>query len=266
MATVFDGKTVKRLCNGMMEPEVYEEIYRVGRDSPLPHMVEVGTGHGAGAISLAMGLRDSGRVGKVYTIDRIMGGSRDRFGGLEQNETIIRRNIAHFGLEDYVEFIVGDAVSAAEKIPADIRFGVMLLDADGRLDRDFKLFYDRLVDGGGVILDDVKAETRAKIRRRGVLAHDVRIDQKHLIAHHLHKLFERHGLLTEGQTYFGNTWIGQKNPAKFSDVPQDDILECYRSLVFTRSSLKILPLRARLARIGHTVLPRPMVRVLKEKI
>lgn len=220
-----DFSKIKSACNGMMRTECYERIYDAALGSPGMAFVEVGTGHGAGAVCLALALRDSGRQGTVYTIDRFEGGSRSRYGDAAQNMAIAEGAIASFGVASMIQFIQGDAAIVGKAVP-ETDIGMLLIDCDGRIDRDFASFYDRLVPGGAVVIDDVANRVRA--RKRGEM---LRIDQKHRLSHLLVSSAKSHGLLVSSGRV-GETWFGTKADARLSDWPAPAILDCYRRLVF----------------------------------
>lgn len=65
----------------MLPVEVYQRLYEAALAAPDRNLVEVGCAHGAGTVCLAAGLRDSGREGRVYTFEKIVGGTREAYGG-----------------------------------------------------------------------------------------------------------------------------------------------------------------------------------------
>ena len=94
---------VRKACNGMLPLHVYERIFETAKTSSGTTFLEVGTAHAAGTVCLALGLQASGRAGKVYTFEKILGGSRERYGDYDENIAIIRNNLAEFGVADTVE-------------------------------------------------------------------------------------------------------------------------------------------------------------------
>lgn len=209
-----DFGEIKRVCNGMMRPEVYAALHEAAR-ACRPPFAEVGTAHGASAVSL-------GLAGKVYTFDRFEGGSRARYGGKAANLAILRKALARFPQAE-VEVVVGDVAETAEAV-TEPRFGLLFLDCDGRIDRDFAAFLDRVDMGGPVIVDDFGDRIRLK--------NDGQVDQKYRITKLLVESAERHGLI-ERQRLLGSTWFGRRT-GSFAVWPAAAILECYRELVFGR--------------------------------
>ena len=116
---------------------------------------------------------------------------------------------------------------------------LIMLDADGRIDRDFDLFFDRLAPGAAVIIDDVSPEIRVKSLKKSFEVHELRIDQKHRITHQLINLFERKGLIVGAiheSTYFG---VKQAGSHYASAAPE--VIECYHQLVFADARYSAVP-------------------------
>jgi predicted O-methyltransferase YrrM len=113
-----DFDDIQRRCNGMLAPEVYQRIYEVARGAEPGSFIEVGAAHAASTVSLACALRDAGREGRVYAFEKLVGGSRDRYGDAARNRAIIEGNIAHFGLGERVQMIYGTSSECAHEVPA----------------------------------------------------------------------------------------------------------------------------------------------------
>ncbi len=151
-------KFLKKVTNGMMSPWIYRLLYKTAREIRRGDIIEVGAGHGASTVSLGLGLKDINSDRKVYTIEKCEGGSRSDFGGKQTNLEILKNNIGIFGLQAWVEILPKKLVSEAD-LPREInKIGLMFLDADGRIDRDFRFFYNRIVPGGSIIIDDYEEQ------------------------------------------------------------------------------------------------------------
>jgi caffeoyl-CoA O-methyltransferase len=104
--------------------------------------VEVGTFTGYGAISIARGLAEGG---KLLCLELS-----------EEFASIARRNIEAAGLSDRVEFVVGPADESLRAMPEEPTFDYAYLDADKRA---YPAYYDllvpRLVPGGLLLIDNV---------------------------------------------------------------------------------------------------------------
>jgi caffeoyl-CoA O-methyltransferase len=104
--------------------------------------VEVGTFTGYGAISIARGLAEGG---KLLCLELS-----------EEFASIARRNIEAAGLSDRVEFVMGPADESLRAMPEEPTFDYAYLDADKRA---YPTYYDllvpRLVPGGLLLIDNV---------------------------------------------------------------------------------------------------------------
>jgi caffeoyl-CoA O-methyltransferase len=104
--------------------------------------LEVGTFTGYGAISIARGLADGGRL-TCLELD-------------EEYAAIARRNIEDAGVADRVEIIVGPALDSLRAMPAEPTFDYAFLDADKPGYPDYyEEIVPRLVPGGLLLIDNV---------------------------------------------------------------------------------------------------------------
>lgn len=176
-------------ANGMLPQEVYREIFHTAAKHRPTNIVEVGTAHGAATIALGLGAASSKTEFKIWTIDRLGGlfSSRSAFGSPAENEIIVKKNIRLSGLEDKVCLFVGspDEFIASDQCPPQI--DLLMLDADGRIDRDLIHFYPRLVAGAPIIVDDVDRGVFLSRSQSGTPF----IDCKHRITALLLEHFER---------------------------------------------------------------------------
>jgi caffeoyl-CoA O-methyltransferase len=104
--------------------------------------LEIGTFTGYGAISIARGLVDGGRLTCLEVS--------------EEYADIARRNIADAGVGDRVDVLVGPAADALAAMPQEPTFDYVFIDADKT---SYPTYYDlvvpRLVSGGLLLLDNV---------------------------------------------------------------------------------------------------------------
>ncbi len=233
MSEPLDFQKLKRNAHGMLSPSVYKYIYETVCNAPDGDIVEVGTAHGASSIVMALGIKKAGRKGHVYTIDKIEGGSRDRYGDLETNKQIIHGNFNDYNLSNNITLHIGTSDEIAPILPKDFSIAVLMLDADGAIDRDLALFYNLLVPGGVIIIDDCNPDIYINRKKIGVF-----IDQKHKLTYKLVSYFEGQGLFKKttlmNDTYFAIKPISQTENIDFSKF---DVLPIYRSLIFAEGKL-----------------------------
>lgn len=226
---------IKWRCNGMLHEEVYRAIYEAAASAAAGNFVEVGTAHGAATVCLALGKRNgaAGGDGTVYSVDKIVGGSREDYGTFEENLELIRKNLSYFGVDQDVRLLIGDVEEVASQIPSEPPISLLMLDADGRIDRDFSLFYNHVTPGGTIIIDDY-ADLALLGRPKGRVA---RVDLKQTLAFNLVNYFCTKGLLHRkkvmGATFFAEKPAALRTPV---ELDLDDILRIYRQLVFVDAS------------------------------
>jgi caffeoyl-CoA O-methyltransferase len=104
--------------------------------------LELGTFTGYGAISIARGLADGGRL-TCLELE-------------EEYAAMARRNLDDAGVADRVEIIVGPALDSLRTMPAEPTFDYVFLDADKT---GYPDYYDeivpRLLPGGLLLIDNV---------------------------------------------------------------------------------------------------------------
>ncbi|MEO0643926.1 MAG: hypothetical protein AAFY47_11010, partial [Pseudomonadota bacterium] len=201
--------------------------------------------------------------GRVYTFEKIVGGTREAYGGVDENTRIIRANFDHFGVADRIELTIGDVEDCAKVVPHDQPIGLLCLDADGAIDRDFALFYDQVRAGAPVVIDDVLDRTRVKPNGWQRCNRKRKVDQKHRLTFNMLALFKAKGLLDEGQIHGTDTWFGRKTSERFAVVDPSEILRVYRSMTFGDATVSMVPMRAAMVGALNRVLPRSTIETLK---
>lgn len=228
-----DFRAIKFRANGMLDPSVYEHIWQLARTANA-NVLEVGTAHGAATIAAALGLPPGLRV---RTIDRLVGGSRAHYGDKEANEKIIRSNFAHFGVSDKIDLFVGDSIGAARELDEAERFDILILDADGMIDRDLRLFWRFLNPRAKIVIDDVKL-SGVRILVNG--ARHAKIDQKQKLSALLVDCFTKAHLLKK-ERQINETWFGLKQYDGCIDdmIDIDQVLGVYHDLVFSEGTVQL---------------------------
>lgn len=234
---------------------VYETLFNVVATEKPERIVEIGTAHGGGTIAMALGAKSVGHACAINTVDKLeatsdIPSSRAKWGDANDNEAIVRENFEAAGVADMIHFFVGrsDEFAATKALPQAI--DMLVLDADGRIDRDLLLFGHLLKDNAIVVIDDISGG--AKLAGVGEQKF---IDLKHVVSEKLLKAFIDNGYLREerrvGITAFCRAVEPQNwEPAKLANIA----LSAYRDVVFVtidnkdiwkifgRSALKNSPL------------------------
>jgi predicted O-methyltransferase YrrM len=238
---------VKDKCAGMLEPEVYESIYHAMSHSDDGDIVEVGTARGAATIALAFGIAASARPERrVISFDRLDPQNYIEDANVVDRTTIdlsaifiqqIRDNIAAFEMQDKVVLHFGAVENLHSTV--DDPISGLLLDADGAIDRDFKLFYNMLRPGSPVIIDDF--DDSAHLWRWS--NNQIRVDLKHRLTHQLGRFFIDQGLLEQSHIV-RNTFFGQKPHAVTQPVDFNamDFIPVYRSILFSNVERSEVPI------------------------
>ena len=219
----FDPLLVKKKANGMLSIDVYNEMYLEAQKTEQgTTILEIGTAHGAGTISLALGMHKKNRV---VSIDKLFC-MPNKFGNLEENKAIIKKNFKFFDVEKVIDFYNGTSTEVALRLPKEMTFGMLVIDTDGAIDRDFELFYNRLIPGSSVIIDDYSETVRIRYEKK-----NTRVDQKFRLTHMLISFMEQKKLLEKikviDNTYFG---IKPTNQNKDIDFSKYDFRQIYRRL------------------------------------
>lgn len=131
----------KTLMPRMLSGHIQGQVLRMLSQMIKPkNILEIGTFTGYSAICLADGLQEGG---KLYTIDIN-----------EELETMARRYFAKAGLEDTIEFSIGNALEIIPNISTN--FDLVFIDADKEnYSNYFDLVIDKVNVGGYIVADNV---------------------------------------------------------------------------------------------------------------
>jgi predicted O-methyltransferase YrrM len=142
----------------MLNPMIYRRMYLLAREQPDLDMVEIGGAAGAGSVALALGMKESGKRSGLIVVEKLQGGSRATLGDYQRNLEIINGNFRDFGVDNVVRLypheITMENGSEVRALVQTREIAAFVHDADGRLDRDFFLFWPLLRPGGLIIVDD----------------------------------------------------------------------------------------------------------------
>ncbi len=216
---------LKARTNGMLNAMVYRRMYLEARALPDLDVVEIGGAAGAGSVSLALGLKESGKRAGLIVVEKLEGGSRATYGSYEHNLEKIQQSFREFGVQDTVRLFPHEiTLENGKDVLAMIRtpeLSAFIHDADGRVDRDFALFWPRLRSGGLIIVDDYANTPHFKpVSERNPLG-----GMKSVLTFRLLNQMIEWGLFHPTRT-MGNTIFGTK-PAR-ADFSRFDQTVCTR--------------------------------------
>jgi len=211
---------------------VYDELFNLGAQAQGTNFVEVGTAHGAATIALALGAATRPSLPcRIWTIDK-MGGrfsTRSKYGSPENNKQIALKNFRRAGIEDMIELFVGSSDDFIVDGRCPERIDLLLLDADGRIDRDLLYFYPRMSIGSPIVIDDVDHYIYLGRNHEGIPY----IDLKHRIKSFLLTAYETTGFIRFIKR-IENTAFCERGEREYDSAVFTQIaLECYRELVIS---------------------------------
>ena len=162
---------LKTRTGGMMPVRVYRRLHELAADLPDLDIVEIGAGTGTGTIALAWGMAESGKTSSLVTVEKCEGGSRDEIGDYEANRRLLDDNFGWAGVADRIRLfprlLDDDSIDDCRDQLTTDRLAALVIDADGRLDRDFRYFWSSVVEGGAIVVDDYKGRhPKAVLTRR----------------------------------------------------------------------------------------------------
>lgn len=149
---------LRQQTNGMLLPIVYKRIYQLCYDLPDLDIVEVGGATGATSIAIAWAIRDAKKNAKLVVVEKCQGGTRIDVGGYDENLRLIQQHFEDFGVREQLRMFPHELTFEKGKEVIDLiktpKISAFIHDADGRVDRDFYLFWPLLEPGGLIIIDD----------------------------------------------------------------------------------------------------------------
>ena len=249
-------RKVKNKTQGMQSLSVYNKYYAYAKSIHQGNIFDLGTGQGGSTISLALGLMDNPNVQRkqVYACDQFFQYRQGphRFslsdnpdGCVQKNILTMQGHLRAFGVEDIVTIVPGALKSFPVDAKGDRDIGLIALDTDGYIDRDFGIFFDNVVHQGIMIIDDYAQSVNrnghnnlAKVQGKSgyeiqsyvntmkdKLNGGPRILGKHLLTYRLATFFESLGLI-EPIEVVRNTLFARKVTEKtFQDLCDHGVLE-----------------------------------------
>ena len=149
---------LQRATEGLLSPAAYKLIYERMRATPDLDSIEIGGASGTASIAIAWAKAEAGHQSRHIVVEKLEGGSRDKYGGFQDNLARFNGNLAEFGAAGRVELFPHYLTPENGRQVIDLvrtgQIGGLMCDADGRLDRDFTLFLPLVHPEAAIIIDD----------------------------------------------------------------------------------------------------------------
>ncbi len=149
-------ESLKTDVNGQLSAAAYHRLSECASQADEGIMVDVGAAQGATSISIGVGIKQP-KTTTLYSIDRCHGSralpSLSRV-DQESNLATLKNHLQQYGVLGHTRVLCGALSDVAQDIPADREITLLCIDADGCIDRDMRLLYDRLAPGAHLIFDD----------------------------------------------------------------------------------------------------------------
>lgn len=223
---------------GMMPAEVYHELYLIARDHARSDIIDIGVGRGGTSIAFALGLKDAGKRHMVHAVDQFSQAlpsgphlyTSKIKGSVDLNAAEFTKNVTAHGACDQVKAWVGRTDIVGPTFP-EIDADVLQIDVDGQIDRHMPYFYDRVREGGVIVLDDYgdfidkrgrkyvetactmsEADARAYFRKQ-----DRRALGKHILTYEIAAEMERIGMIEQYKVITVTAFYRKSASKKFSE-------------------------------------------------
>jgi predicted O-methyltransferase YrrM len=181
----------------MLHPDVLAVLYHFGAYSTGP-VLEVGPYIGGSTIAVARGLADARSGLKVTSIEK--GGKYDHPNYPTPDIVAsLRANLTRYGVASQSNVIVGQSrddaiVQQVARLSLEARFACFVIDSDGQVEKDIKLYRPTLAPRAYLVVDDYYApgapEKEATTR--------LQIDE-----------LERQGIIQSFGVHGWGTWFGR---------------------------------------------------------
>ena len=151
---------------------------------------------------------------------------------------IIRNNFAYFEVESFIELIVDNVEDGFKKYEKQLSENIelLMLDADGMIDKDFYYFYNQLMPEATVVIDDCDDT----VRMGYIDDETTMIDLKNILTYKLVCYFIQKGLLEKTRN-IGITFFGKKPKHVFKPINIEElypeIIKAYRKLIFSKAKI-----------------------------
>jgi predicted O-methyltransferase YrrM len=163
IATQYRSSELSRFFTGlnerisMLHADVLALLYHFGAHSVDP-VLELGPYMGGSTVAVARGLLDSGRGFKIISVEK--GGKYDH-PNYPTSDIVasLRANLAEHGVETRSHVIVGhsrehDTVLRVKQLSEAARFGCLIIDSDGQVEEDIRVYGPLLAPQAYLVIDD----------------------------------------------------------------------------------------------------------------
>lgn len=230
--TVEDFAKMRLDIGGMLDPKVYHALYLSARRA-TDNILEIGTARGAATVALGLGALDGGHSNvRIATVEKLGESYTDRYGAPDEYRARLYDGFERYGVADRIDVHFGAASKIVDDPVVQSGLGLMFLDADGALDRDFSDFYAALVPGASIVIDDYGTGWANLY----FSATKVRVDQKHRLTKLLVEFFEEKGVLRRDEVVV-ETYFGRRPDGASYEIDGEEILRVYRQLTFSDAKL-----------------------------
>ncbi len=141
----------------------YRDLFREALSLKPGIVVEIGPARGAGTVILGLAGKQNPNIEKIITIDAFQNSrSLKTFDNAEENISDLRRNLEKYHCEEKVTIMI--AGQEDWELIRNSQISMLVIDADGGLDRDFSNYFNLLIPEATVFVDDceLKLNSHAK--------------------------------------------------------------------------------------------------------
>lgn len=164
-------------------------------------ILEIGAFTGSATVVLAKAMLRNHKSDALIAVER--GGAKEHPHVPSKNVLAdLHNTLLEFGVSEKVRIIEGqsgtrDVTDAVLREVGDQKIGVLLMDADGKVSRDFSLYQDLLADGAIIICDDYSGDRPKTLQVKSWVDEAVRT-----------------GIVCDLGFYQWGTWFGQYNASR----------------------------------------------------
>jgi len=244
--------------DALMSRPVYDALFDTVAQERPQQILEIGTAHGAGTIAMALGAESLSLPTRIQTVDTLAAlpdipSSRAEYGDAQANEVIVRDNFRRAGVEGRISLFVGRSDAFAMSGSLDAPIDMLVLDADGRIDRDLLLFRDRMTHDCLIVVDDIDGDVGASLSRDGLA-----LDLKHVISEKLSTSLVAQGYLRLEKRVWNTSFFRAVDPQNWDEEEIRALaIVCYRELIFLNVKVRTIFASSTASLLSSNVLLRP---------